>query len=71
MMTNAPAKLFVSSSLVENHLATTVIDQLSNAFTGDLRFTHARDLGAGDLWKAWIRKSLNECDAGLFLVTPR
>ncbi len=70
-MTGAPAKLFVSSSLVESHLATTVIAQLSNAFTGALQFTHARDLGAGDLWKAWIRKSLNECDAGLFLVTPR
>lgn len=70
-MSSQPTKIFVSSSLTESHLAKTVITQLSNAFTGDVQFTHARDLGAGDLWKAWVRKSLTECDAGLFLVTPR
>lgn len=64
-------RLFVSSSLAENRLAKTVIDQLSNAFTGELRFTHAQELAAGDMWKTWIRETLRECDAGLFLVTPR
>lgn len=66
----AATRLFVSSSLVESRLAKAVITTLNNAFDGDLEFTHARDLGAGDMWKAWIRKSLIECDAGLFLVTP-
>ncbi|HMR48564.1 MAG TPA: toll/interleukin-1 receptor domain-containing protein [Arachnia sp.] len=70
-MTSQPKKLFVSSSLTESSLAAEVITQLSNAFKGALGFDHARDLGAGDMWKAWIRKSLNDCDAGLFLVTPR
>lgn len=71
MINQSRTNLFVSSSLAEAHLAESVITRLSNAFDGELQFTHARDLGAGDMWKSWIRKSLNECDAGLFLVTPR
>lgn len=70
-MSSQSKKIFVSSSLTESSLAAEVITQLSNAFMGALGFDHAHDLGAGDMWKRWIHKSLNTCDAGLFLVTPR
>ena len=70
-MTSDPRRLFVSASGNEALLSTTFVTQLSNAFEGTLEFSSsAQDLGAGDEWKRWIKRSLTECDGGIFIMTP-
>lgn len=70
-MSAKPKRLFVSASSREAPLSTAFINHLSNAFDGTLVFSSsAQDLGAGDEWKNWIKNWLNDCDGGIFLLTP-
>lgn len=65
-------KLFLSYSLTESTVARELYTQLNNAFMGNLDFFSASEqLAAGVDWKKAIRDALKECQAGLFILTPK
>lgn len=65
-------KLFLSYSLSESAIAKELNTQLNNAFMGNLVFFSASEqLASGVDWKKAIRDALNECEAGLFILTPK
>jgi len=63
--------VFLSHNSNESELAKVFRAQLSNAFTTKLRIVStSADCHAGEDWQEFIKKSLLDCDAAIFLLTP-
>jgi len=72
-MRDKPYKVFVSHSIAELELATTVCNCLNSAFGKDkVNFTYSSEGQYGGInWREKIREQLSTCEAGLFLLTPQ
>ena len=64
-------QIFISHSSADSSLASELKTHIENAFEGKITcFVFVEDIDPGSKWKETIKKMINLCQAGLFLVTP-
>jgi hypothetical protein len=64
-------QIFISHSNIDSALASELKTLLENAFLGRIKcFVASEDITPGVNWKDVIKKKINACQAGLFLLTP-
>jgi len=63
-------KIFISHSSKESNIAKCIKLYLNNGFKGAVNFFLSEEIGIGEKWKDAIKNNLNDCNAGLFVITP-